>query len=71
MRDTLTLSELRRVVGDIDDARLTEIMELGPSLAEVEEAALRVHGSVEFARACEGKVALIVDILTADIEEEP
>ena len=36
MRDTLTLSELRRVVGDIDDARLTEIMELGPSLAEVE-----------------------------------
>jgi hypothetical protein len=30
-----------------------------------------VHGSVEFTRACEGKVALIVDILTADIEEEP
>ncbi|HEU4548270.1 MAG TPA: hypothetical protein VFS01_01125 [Rhizomicrobium sp.] len=71
MRDAVTLSELRRVVGDIDDARLTEIMDLGPSLAEVEEAALRVHGSVEFTRACEGKVALIIDILTADIEDEP
>lgn len=69
--DTITLEELRKLVGDIDDARLAAILNLDPKFAEVEEAAIRANGSVDLQRACEGKVAQVVEILTADPEEEP
>jgi len=68
--DTVTLEELRPLVGDIDEAKLAAILNLDPSLAEIEEAAMREDGSAELQRACEGTVAQIVEILTADLEDE-
>lgn len=68
--DTVTLDRLRQVVGEIDEAKLVAILSLDPSLAEVEESAMRADGSADLQRECAGKVAQIVNILTADIEEE-
>lgn len=70
MHDTVTLERLRQLVGEIEEARLSAILSLDPSLAEVEEAAMRADGSADLGRACEGKVAQIVEILCADLEEE-
>lgn len=71
----ISRSELIHLVGDLDDAPLMQILELAPSLAEVEEAVLWAEGEADdlakSGRSLSGKVAEVFDILTADLEDEP
>ena len=70
----VSVEELRRIVGDLDDARIVAILALNPTVAEAEEAALWAgrQGDVPIrqGRILEGKVALIFDILARAEEEE-
>ena len=67
-------SDLTRILGDLDDAQISEILTLHPTLAEVEQAALWAEGEGEVLSASghtlSGVVAEIVDIVTADEEDE-
>ena len=71
----LNKSDLIHLVGDIDDARLVQILSLDPSVTDVEEAVLWAAGEADElakeARALTGKAAAIFEILAADLEEEP
>lgn len=67
--------ELKSIVGDIDEAKVIEILKLNPSVAELEEAAVWAAGDGDVldkqGRPLTGTAALIFDILTADEEEPP
>ena len=67
-------SDLARILGDLEDAQFAEILTLQPTLAEVEQAALWVGGEGEVLSASghtlSGVAAEIVDIVTADEEDE-
>lgn len=67
-------SDLTRILGDLDDAQIVEILELHPTLNEVEQAALWVAGEGDVVAreglTLTGVVAEIVDIVTADEEDE-
>ena len=69
------MSNARCLVGNIDDARLTQILALQPSFAEVEETVFWADGeAAELAKsghALTGRAGAIVEILTADLEDEP
>jgi len=66
--------DVKRILGDIEESKIIEILALKPTLAEVEEAAVWASGDGDvLAKAGHpqtGVIAQIVDILTAD-EEEP
>ena len=68
-------ADLIHLVGDMDDARLAQILALEPSVAEIEEAVLWIDGEADelakSGRALTGKAAAIFEILAADLEEEP
>ena len=70
----LNRAELVHLVGDIEDDRLTQILALQPSLVEVEEAVFWADGEAdELAKsghALTGKSGAILEILTADLEDE-
>ena len=72
---TVGRNDLTRLLGDVEDAKLIDILALEPTLAEVEEAAIWVAGDgdvlAKSGRPLAGVVANIVDILTADEEEPP
>jgi len=65
---------LKAVVGSIEDAKAIEVLNLQPTLAELDEAMVWVSddGDVlsKTAHPISGKVAKIVDILTRD-EDDP
>ena len=67
--------DLRRILGDLDDAKVIEILALSPNLADLEEAAAWAGGDGDIlaksGRPLAGVVANIVDIVTADEEEPP
>lgn len=67
--------DVKRILGDLDDAKTIEILELNPSLADLEEAAVWATGDGDVlgksGHALAGTAAAIVEILTADEEEEP
>lgn len=67
--------ELIHLVGELDDARLVQILALQPDIAEIEEAALWADGEADAlarsGRTLTGKAAAIFEILTADLEDEP
>jgi hypothetical protein len=71
----LGAEELRSVLGEVDDAKLIEVLKLQPTLAELEEAAIWATGNGDIlakgGRPMTGTVAAIIEILTADEEEEP
>jgi len=71
----ISADQLRAIVGDIDEVKFIEILELRPSLNEVEQAAVWAVGDGDVlakeGRPLTGKVAEIVEILTADEEEPP
>jgi hypothetical protein len=71
----LTPDEVRQILGDIDDAKLIDILALRPTVAELEEAAVWATGNGDIlgkeGKPLAGIAAAIVDILTADEEEEP
>lgn len=66
--------DVERVVGDMDEATVLEILALQPTLAELEEAAVWARGEGDVigksGHALSGVCAEIYDLLTADDEEE-
>ena len=66
-------AELKAIVGDIDDDKVIEILELKPTYADLELAAAWATGNGDvFAkegRPIAGTAAAILEILTADDEE--
>jgi hypothetical protein len=66
--------DLKRILGDIEDSKVIEILALKPTLAEVEEAAAWASGDGDIlgksGHPLTSVVAQIVEIVTAD-EEEP
>jgi len=67
--------DLRRILGDLDDAKIIEILALSPNLADLEEAAAWAGGDGDIlaksGRPLAGVVANIADIVTANEEEPP
>jgi hypothetical protein len=66
--------DIKRILGDIDESKVIEILELKPTVADVEEAAVWARGNGDIlakaGRPQTGVIAQIADIVTAD-EEEP
>lgn len=71
--DEETFSDLRRIVGDIDDMRLAAILALDPNREEIEEAVEWADGYASLGGhenwPLSGKVGAIFDILTGDLED--
>lgn len=70
----VTDDEVRRLLGDLDDEKVAEILKLGPTLQEIELAAVCLDGRTD-ALASEGQhmsatAAQILGIVLAD-EEAP
>ena len=65
--------DLTRILGEVDDARIVEIIALKPTLQELEEAALWITGGgdvlAKSGHPLGGVVAAIVDIMIPDEEE--
>ena len=66
-------AELKAIVGEIDDAKVIEILELKPTYADLELAAAWATGNGDVlakeGRPLAGTAAAILEILTADDEE--
>jgi hypothetical protein len=66
--------ELKTIVGNIDETQLVEILKLQPTLAELEEAVASASGDGDIVgregHTMTDKVSAIVDILTAEDENE-
>ena len=71
---TASHDDLTRILGEVDDAKIVEILALKPTLQEVEEAALWATGDGDVlskdGHPLNGVVAAIVDIMIT-CEEEP
>ncbi len=67
--------DVRRLLGDIDDAEILEILALKPSIADLEEAAVWATGDGDVldrsGRPLTGVAAKIVEILDTEAEEPP
>jgi hypothetical protein len=72
---TISRDDLTRVVGEIEDAKVIDILALKPTMADVEEAAIWAIGDgdvlAKAGRPLIGISAEIFEILTADEEEPP
>ena len=70
---SVSSGELRQIAGDISDAQLAEILALRPTVAEIEQAVMWANNEGDIidrrGRALEGKVAKMLDILSAGEEE--
>jgi hypothetical protein len=70
----LTHDEIVAMAGDLDDAAIAAILEIGPTAEDLVEALAWVEGEDdvmgEMERPLTGKVAQIYDILTADQDDE-
>lgn len=65
--------DVRDVLGALDDDRLAAILELRPTLAEIEEASLWLSGDVDVfgpGRPLSEVAGRIVALLTADEEDD-
>lgn len=66
--------DLRRILGDLHDAKTTAILALNPTIAQLEEAALWLAGAgdplAEAGRPLAGVAARICDILAAAEDED-
>jgi len=71
---TVGRDDLIRILGELDEAMIIEILDLSPSLNDLEQAAIWAAGDGDVlakqGHALAGVVADIVDILTVE-EEEP
>jgi len=68
------VDEVRHVLGTLDEAKLLDIMALRPTVLDVEEASVWLAGDSDVFganRPLKPVVSQIVEILTADEEEEP
>jgi hypothetical protein len=69
-----TRADVREILGDVDDGTATAILDLRPTISDVEAASFWAAGKLELLHgqqpAPEGVIAQIFDILTAS-EGEP
>jgi hypothetical protein len=76
-RTAIGAAELRAIVGDVGEAKIKiiEILELRPTVAEVEEAMVWAAGDGDLlgksGRPLSPMASAIAEILTADEEEPP
>ncbi len=66
--------DLRRILGDLDETKMIDILALRPTVRDVEEASLWLAGDLDIfgaGKPLKPKAGEIVAILTADEEEEP
>jgi hypothetical protein len=69
-----TTEDVARILGHLDAALMVPIMELRPTIADIEEASMWLGGDrdvFEPAPPLKGVASRIVTILTANEEEEP
>jgi hypothetical protein len=68
----VTPEDVSRLFGDVDAATFLAILNLGPTLGELEEAALRLAGNGEIVgrRQASGAVVKILDLLEPGNEED-
>ena len=69
-----TAEDVARILGRLDATVLISIMELRPTIADIEEASIWLGGDrdvFEAAPPLKGVASRIVTILTANEEEEP
>ncbi|HET9902607.1 MAG TPA: hypothetical protein VFQ27_02760 [Xanthobacteraceae bacterium] len=71
----LEKDEIKAVVGDLEDSKVIEILHLQPTVAELEEAMIWASGDGDLlgkqGRPMSGKVAALVELLTADEDDLP
>ncbi len=73
-RTPATHDDVKRIIGDVDDAKMLDIMALQPTVVDLEEAAMWLAGDSDIfgaGRPLKGVAGEIVAIFTADEEEEP
>lgn len=67
--------DLQRILGELSDPKLIEILELNPSIADLEEATMCMAGDHDILAKSGHHVSAtagrIVEIMTAEDEEEP
>ena len=72
---TISGHELKLIVGNIDETQVIDILKLQPTVSELEEAVVWATGDGDVlakeGHPLTGKVADIVEILTADEDESP
>ncbi len=70
-----TREDFERILGNLDDPKVIDILELNPTVADLEEAAMCVAGDhdvlAKSGHHVSAVAAQVVEILTADEEEEP
>jgi hypothetical protein len=69
-----TTDDVKCILGDLDSTKLLDIMTLGPTVLDVEEASMWLAGDPDVFGAGQPLQRVagdIVSILTADQEEEP
>ena len=66
---TAACDDLLRLVGDVDERKVFDILALRPTVAEIGQAAL--WALAKGGHPLIGTAAEVLDILTADEEEEP
>ncbi len=73
-RPTVTGEDLRRILGELEAAKLIEILELEPELTDIEEAAMCMAGDQDVlaksGHHVSGTAGRIVEILSAGEEDE-
>jgi hypothetical protein len=68
------VDDITRVLGELDEAKLLDILALRPTIRDLEEASLWLSGDPDVFGAeppIRGVASKIVTILTADEEDEP
>ncbi len=69
-----TVDDVRRIVGEIDDAKTVAILALHPTMVDLEQAALWAVGDGDVlakqGRPLTGVAAAVFDLLTADEDED-
>jgi hypothetical protein len=67
--------DLERILGGLDEPKLIDVLELKPTVADLEAAAICMAGDhdvlAKSGRHVSTVAAKIIEILTADDEEEP
>jgi hypothetical protein len=73
-RETATTDDVARILGNLDPTKMLPIMELRPTILDIEEASMWLAGDRDVfgpGLPLQGTASQIVAILTADEEEEP
>jgi hypothetical protein len=73
-RQPATRDDVKNILGELDETKMLQIVELQPTVAELEAASIWLGGDrdvFETGEPLKGVASQIVTILTADEEEEP